>query len=467
MSQPVMSHPFIAQPPFTRNRLSALGSLLLAITFASGAAAAERIPLQEAATDQRVFNVTGHLDVAGQLQTAAGGGKAVGLKLNVDAKCSYSERRLPGSGRDAQALRSVRFYDQMRAEIQAGEQVSFSRMRDTVRLIVAHGQREGIQLFSPAGPLTYAELELLKLPADSLSVLALLTDEAVEPGDTWKPADWVLQFLTGLEAVEKSSLACKFDSLSGDVARVSFHGEIAGATLGASAVLKVDGHYLFDIDRKFLTHAELTHTVKQSVGTVSPGLDALAKVVIDRAVSANPPPITEKAQIPLEPNPATLLLLFDAPDWHVRFYYPRTWHQFHQASRFAVLRLLDRGNLIAQCDVHPTTTAEPGKHVSEEQFQMDIQRSLGKSFQKIIQAERLKMRDDRFVYRVTVVGEALQVPTQWIYYLVANPDGRQLVFFFTVEAKLAETFQNRDLPIVGSLEFLPVTKKSPEPVPAK
>lgn len=451
-------------PDFEHRTAVFLSTLILAIAGA-GTARAERIELRESPADPRIYDVTASLDVAGKLQTDAGGGKAISLKLNVDAKCAYSERRLAGTGREAQALRAVRHYEKMKSEIQAGEQTSYYQLRPAVRLIVAHGQRDGMQLFSPAGPLTYAELDLLKMPADSLSALALLPDAPVEPGDTWNPSDWVLQFLTGLEAVEKSALTCKFESISGDVARVSFRGDITGATLGAAAELKVEGHFLYDIARKFVTRVELLHNVKQSVGTVSPGLDALAKVIVDRAVSENPPPITEKAQIPLEANPATLLLLFEAPEWNVRFYYPRQWHQFHQAQRFAVFRLLDRGNFVAQCDVHFVTTPGPGKRVSDEQFQMDIQRALGKSFQKIVQAERLKVPDDRSVYRVTVLGEAQQVPTQWIYYLVAHPDGRQVVFFFTVEAKLAEALQNRDLSIVGSLEFLAADKKPLQPAP--
>ena len=441
-------------------------AILVAVALAADpAAAAERVELRETATDPRTYAVSAHLDVAGQLQTSVGNGKAVGMKLNVDANCGYSERRLVGAGRDAEALRSLRHYQKMVAEIHVGEQTSVSQLRPGVRLIVAQGQREGTQLFSPAGPLSYSELELLKMPADSLNVLALLPDTPVEPGDTWKPADWVLQFLTGLEAVEKTALTCKLESVSGGVARVSLQGEIVGASLGAASVVKVSGHYLFDTELKHLTHAEVTHAVKQSVGTVSPGLDALAKVVIERKVSDQPLAIGDKSEIPLDPNPASLLLMFESPEWNVRFYYPRQWHQFHQTPHVTVLRLLDRGNLVAQCDVHAAVTAEPGKHISEEQFQMDIQRSLGKSFQKIMQAKRVSMGDDLYVYRVTVLGETQGVPVQWIYYLVAAPDGRQVVFFFTVEPKLAEVLQTRDLELVGSLEFLPVTRKTPQVIP--
>ena len=49
---------------------------------------------------------------------------------------------------------------------------------------------------------------------------------------------------------------------------------------------------------------------------------------------------------------------------------------------------------------------------------------------------------------------------QWHYYLVANPQGRQLAFVFTVDPKQSETFESRDLSIVSGLEFL----APPEPL---
>ena len=42
---------------------------------------------------------------------------------------------------------------------------------------------------------------------------------------------------------------------------------------------------------------------------------------------------------------------------------------------------------------------------------------------------------------------------RWIYYLVAEPQGRQAAFTFTVEQKLVERFADADKPIVQSLRF--------------
>lgn len=450
---------------FTRClRLALRSAFLFCVPLLAMAVAQERVELREDVTDARVFSVKSTFHAEGQMQTSGGGGKALALKLKVDAKLAYPERRLPGAGRDAQALRTLRHYDQVQASILVGDQSTSQRLRDEVRLMVAHGQREGVQLFSPSGPLTYGELELLRMPGDSLCLPALLPPDAVEAGDTWKPSDWVLQLLTGLEAVEKSALVCKLESLTNGTARVSLQGEISGATLGAAANIKVEGYYLYDTRAKHVTHLELTQTEKRSVGSVSPGLDLVAKVVLDRTVAVEPNRLAgaDFSKLPLEPNDANQLLVFEGADWNIRFYHDRRWHLFHQTSRVAVLRFMEKGNLIAQCNINPLAPMEPGQHVAEDQFQAEVQQALGKNFQKIVQAEKVDTRDGRWIFRVTAVGQSQLGPTEWIYYAVAAPDGRQLALVFIIEPQLVPALQNHDLSIVGGLEFLP-PKKPPEP----
>jgi len=134
---------------------------------------------------------------------------------------------------------------------------------------------------------------------------------------------------------------------------------------------------------------------------------------------------------------------------------------------------LDKGSLIAQCNITPIAPAAPGKHVDENQFQIDVQRALGADFRKIVQAEPIATKDKTFVYRVTAIGETRQplpdgeaeiTPMQWIYYLVASPGGEQVVLVFTVEAQLSERLGTQDVGMAASLEFLPPPKP---PVPLK
>ncbi len=442
---------------------------LVAAHSAPRLSAAERIELREQATDTQIRKVAVELTVSGKLFPEPGPDKA--LKLAVDAHFDYSERRLAGTGREALSLRSIRHYNRARATIEAGEQLSNVGLRKSERLVVAAGQAEGLDLFSPSGPLTYGELELLRIPCDSLAMLALLPETAVEAGETWKGPDWALPLLTGVESVEKGALTCKLESIQGGEATVHFSGNAGGATTGAAASVNFEGRLVFDRAQRCISRLEMTQSEKRAIGAVSPGLNVAAKLVLTREAVAEPKRLTDPdlADLPLEPNAASRLLLFDSPAWNVQFYYDRRWHLFQQTSELALLRLLDKEGLIAQCNIKKLPDVEPGKHVSQEQFQADIERTLGKNFQEFVQTEKLKLKDGLFVVRVVVAGtverkndkqEMKLAPMQWIYYLAANGEGRQIAFVFSVDPRQVEALDGRDLAIVGGLQFL-----APRPLP--
>lgn len=423
--------------------------------FDSQSAWAETYKFSEPVKDTRTFNVNSTIKVEGQLETAIKSGKARSLKLDVKGKLQYLERRLPGTGRDAGAFRSLRYYESATAEIDVQGQKTFARGRDKHRMIVAEGTPEGLSLHSPTGPLMPSELELLNSPGDSLPVIALLPQSAVEVGEVWTPDRWVLQSLAGLEAVLKSELTCKLESIEDDLAQISFQGTIEGATVGAQTEITVKGKFFFHRQDQYISHLEMEQTEKRSVGAVSPGMKVTAKVNWDRTPAATPGPLTDEAiaAIPLETKPESKFLSFEPP-WNVRFLLPRDWYVFHQTGQVAVLRLLDKGSLIAQANISKIPSVKPGSHTSEEQFQQDIRTSLGTKLTTILKAENLTPADGRFIHRVTVAGKANEVPVQWIYYLCTDPSGRQISFVFTVDSKLIERLGNRDTDLVLSLKFL-------------
>ena len=454
------------------NRLALLSLCLCSVwswAAAPVASAAEKLELAESATEARTFKITIRMDLDGQVQAAVADTKAVAMKLTGNAQLSYHERRLASLGRDAADFRGLRTYDQAEFHSQVADRVSETKLRPSFRQIVAEGQTDGVRLYSSFGPLTYEELELLRPPVDSLTALALLPADRVEVGEKWESPMWALQFLTGVEAVEKGELKCTLESAENEVAKVAFTGEVKGGILGAGSEIKVAGHYLYDLKQHYLTHIELSQTETRSVGAVTPGLKVTAKAVLERVPSEHPAlnDLSVEA-VPREPKPESLLLAMEASDWGIKLYHDRLWHLFHQGTTVAVLRLMDKGSLVAQCNVSPIGSAPAGKHIGEKQFQDDVQKAIGAEFQKIEKAEIIPTEDKRFVYRVIASGEANQktskgvnkIPVNWIYYLIADADGRQMVLVFTVENTLVEKFQNRDINLALGIDFQPRVAKS-------
>ncbi len=447
-----------------------LGCLFWLALPISLAFAVDAIELAEPESDVRVRSVRSRVQVSGELMTAAGNKKVIPLKLSSDAQFRYLERRLSGVGRDAETLRAARLYRFANADIEviptdAPQDItpkkSSLKLPETKHLIVAHGKREGPYLYSPTATLTFEQLDLVRVPGDSLSVLALLPREAIQPGDSWKPETWAVQMLTGIEAMTKGEITCKLEEATDATARVTFSGSAEGATVGATAGVNVVGDFIFDRQQKMITKLRVKQTEKRSVGAVSPGMEVTANVVLERSLvdgsaDANSLNDAAVADVPLEPSAEMHFLRFES--WGLRFYHDRAWHQFHQTSDVAVLRLMETGSLVAQVNVSPIPAAAAGSHTPEEQFQTDIQKSLGSKLKKITKSEQLPPRtanDRRFLFRIVVDGEADNLPMTWIYYLCAAPSGQQAAFVFAVETKNLEKFNNRDVTLVRLLEFVP------------
>lgn len=447
-----------------------LGCLTLFVSMARLAVAADEVELAEPESDLRVRSVRSHVQVSGELMTAAGGGKVIPLKLSSDAQFRFLERRLSGAGRDAETLRAARLYRFASADIEvvpsdapkeaAAPKKSSLSLPATKHLLVAHGRREGAFLYSPTATLTFDQLDLIRTPGDSLAVLGLLPPGEVKVGDTWKPESWSVQMLCGLEAMLKGEIACKLDSADDDAAKVSFTGSAEGATLGATSGVQLAGDFTFDRKQNLMTRLRLKQTEKRSVGAVTPGMEVTASVVLERSLAEAADGtefLSDKAvaSIPLEPAPEMQLLRFES--WGLRFYHERAWHQFHQTKDVAVFRLMENGSLLAQLNVSPVPAVAAGSHTPEEQFQTDIRQSLGKRLKSIAKAEQIPARnaaDKRFVFRVTADGEADGVPMTWFYYLCASPLGQQVSLVFAVETKNLEKFNSRDAALVQFLEFM-------------
>jgi len=419
---------------------------------------AQKYQLDEPATDTRVYRVQQRMQLTGTLKTPLGDDKTLPLKMTGTAKHAFREIRLSGTGRDAKAFRVLRNYREADATVTVGGQQSRQRLRSTLRLMVVQGGNSGISLYSPSGPLDYSDVELLRMPGDSLSLLALLPPGKVAVGQTWAASSWAVQMMTGIHAVSKADLACKLKSVADDKAVIGFDGKAEGARDGAPTEITLKGEITYDLKRKHIAKLTLKQTETSRAGPVSPALDVTAKVTMHREITENAGPLSARGagRIPLEPKPELLRVRF-SPRPGIEFFISSDWHLFHQSRELSILRLVQEGNLVAQVTIRRLKTAAPGKHVPEEKFQRDIAASLGKRLKEIKKAEQIKLKgrddDGRFLYRVIAEGSDNDIAMQWRYYLCAAASGRQVSLVFAVEKKLIEQFSDADLGFVLGVRF--------------
>ncbi len=430
-------------------------------------ALAEQFELSESYTNTQTFQVQAQVKTTGKVLTTGPDGKQTDLELKATAAFEFKEHRLPPGGRDADAFRAVREFSAARSQTSVGGRVTEFSLPEDRMLIVSGGKREGVVHYSPSGPLMRDALDLLDLPGDPLTILALLPPGKVEIEETWKPADWAVQMLTGIEAVESSELTCTVAEANSISAKVTYAGNIKGQRLGTVTEVAINGAFIYDTRTNHISQAQVIYKIKAEVGTVNPGLEAAVTSQIIRT------PTTERGKlsdsflegIPFDPDPELMTLNFNAVPWGLKLQHGRDWHLFQAVyegqGQVAILRLVDAGSLISQCNVSPIAKAAAGQHTPLDQFESDIQMSLGKRFKSFVGREQIPVDDGRMIFRVMVDGEVMlegkagtaTLPMNWIYYLIADPQGNQASFVFSIEPNLLEQLGTKDRDIVSSTQF--------------
>jgi hypothetical protein len=444
----------------------ALATLLGGVT----AAFAEPVKLEQPSSDDRPFRVKIDIQTNGHVYTSRAGGKSERHTLNAVAHFDFVERRLPPAGREAAALRSARDFLTARMDTQVSDKRTSVELLPVERFVVSTGRREGITAYSPSTLLSRDTLDLLEFPSDPLIFIPLLPQEPVEIGAEWAPSDWVTQMIGTVEAVDKIETKCRLDSVTGSTAVISVASRVRGQRLGANADVTISGTFQFDITNKSISAADLAYEMKSTIGTVSPGIDAKVVAKMTRTPSESPGRISNEvlAKIPVEsPEPAQSLMFLAEP-WQARLRHTRNWFVFQAvlegSPQVVILRMLDRGSLVAQCNVTSLPKAAPGSHAPTDQFESDIQTSLGKRFKSILSKGQIPTTDGRMIYRVDVEGStefvgnqgSAEIPMNWIYYLLADPAGRQMSFVFAVEPNLRKQLADADLEMVKGVQFADV-----------
>jgi hypothetical protein len=128
-----------------------------------------------------------------------------------------------------------------------------------------------------------------------------------------------------------------------------------------------------------------------------------------------------------------------------------------------ILRLVDRGDLIAQCNISPLPTFAKGEVLTLEGFQNDVKQVLGKNFGQVVEAAQEAGDDGLVMQRVTVGGPSGELPIQWTHYHLYDAKGHRASLVFTIEGSLVERFAQIDRELVSGFHFLP----DKQPTPAK
>ncbi len=130
-----------------------------------------------------------------------------------------------------QPRKTVRHVIQAASAINGEVRQISALIRPELRLLVAERrERDGpVVVVSPAGPLTWYELELVQGLGDSLCLADLLPDQPVKVGERWRCRDSAAKGLSEYDRITSSSLEATLEAADPARAKIRLKGQIQGS----------------------------------------------------------------------------------------------------------------------------------------------------------------------------------------------------------------------------------------------
>ncbi len=403
-------------------RLGGLVALL-----ASGSAVGQDAPLalHERFTPGAAYRVTLESKLTGRLAVPQPDKKTPDVLPFVgQSTLDYDERPLAPT--DDGTARVVRNYRKVEFARTIGDRPQTAEVRAAVRrMVVLRGAKGKKVPFSPDGPLTLGEIEVVRIDVFSpVLVTGLLPANPVKPGDKWPAADAAVVELTDYDAVESNALTVEFVAvvnLNGRrLAKLALAGAVAGSTEDGPSRQAITGTAYFDLDDQRLSYLKINGK-SQLLGPkgVTAG-EVAGTFTLTRAKADAPAGLTpdDLKAVDLLPTAANSLLLYDDPSTGVRFDYPRRWRVGVTAGRqLAIDEATGQAGLLL-------TTTPPDKTPTAAAYLVEV-KGFGIKQGWTVTGETAPARAagdpavDRFTLDVTSKGEKLRLP----YAVVTTPAG--------------------------------------------
>jgi hypothetical protein len=411
----------------------------------------------------QIDRVTVLMEVGGDFKEGTGG-KSQRTQMSGTASMVYDEMTLAA---DPDRLRSVRYYEKAESKAKFKDGSHNPTLAESRRLVGVAIDSPAVNLFALREPMTRDELEVIDIIGNSLLLDRLLPEGPVAVGATWKPSDKVAAALLGLDSVTRNELQCTLKEVTATVARVELSGNVGGPVNDTKTSIEMKGKYRFDLRTKRIDWFAMVTKEDRGVSRVAVGFDLAVRFQMTIAPDVASTELTKEklTGLNVEPSPETTMLHYVSPRDRWNITYDRQWYLNSDDQADAVLKLVRQGAVICQCNIASLSQKEPGRLVSLEEYQEDVRKALGENFGEFVEAKQSVDDSEHRILRVVVNGKvrgkSADLPICWVYYHVADRQGRQVALTFTVEQDLLERFAEADRAIVGSFQFAESAASTP------
>ncbi len=364
--------------------------------------------------------------LSGRLAVPTEKGKAPQvLPISGSSTLIYDER--PLAAEDAKTAKAIRAYREVEFARTVDGKDQKAEIRPAVRrMVVLRSDRGKKAPFSPDGPLTWGEIDVVRTDLFTPALVpALLPTKPVKPGDKWTATAVAVAELTDFDPILEGSLSVEFVSTltlnNKQYAKLSILGTVIGSTDDGPSRQKLDGLAYFELDAKRLAYLNLkgTHELLGPDGkTVVGKIDGT--FVMTRTPAGRVSDLTDEALrgLDLRPTPANTELLYDNPDLGLKFNYPRRWRVGTAQGRQLTIEESSGGTIILT--VEPATTLP-----TADQYLKESQEFLKKQNWAVTAVDSPRRvtdrpnRLDRFSLDADVKGERIRME----YAVASQADG--------------------------------------------
>ena len=356
----------------------------------------------------------------------------------------------------ASGIRSVRYYDECAANIDINGKASKSILPDANRYvlfnrIIKKNVVDRVAIASLQSRLTQKQWQLIDIPGNSMIVDQLIAGKELEEGKAWEPNAEVLADILLLDSIEESNIEIKVTNVRGKLATISLFGNVNGVADDASCGVRVTGKLVANRTTKRVESVELTIRHKKDEGQVGPGFDVLIKIEADITPRNAPDRLTKSNITKIRGHRSISSdLILESPLKTIQFVHDRRWRSVINSPELMVLRLLDDGQVLGQCNVIPMPRLGEADDYTIEDFKKNVQQAVGESGQ-LTDSRARKTTSGNRIFEVEVTGEQSGVPLTWIYYHVSQSNGLRAMCIITTESELIDSVRGTELKLIDSL----------------
>ncbi len=252
------------------------------------------------------------------------------VKMTGKSSIDYDERILPAgdAGADQKSVRQYRTIDFRRMIGDRPQEIS---LRLEVRRLVVLKRGHAKVPFSPDGPLTWGEIDMLRTDLFVPALAGLLPEKPVKVGGSWRASQLAVAELTDMEKIERGQVVCQFEEeqvINGRrVAHITFAGDLVGINEDGPTRQKLSGRLYFDLTSSFISYISINgeHYLLDKDGRENGKI--AGEFVLVRQLNPRNAHITDAAlaKLTIDPNSDNTLLLYEESDLGVRMLHPRRW----------------------------------------------------------------------------------------------------------------------------------------------